>query len=93
MNRTNAITTPTKASSSQPSTETNSRTSISESTTNSSPEDWTEAVPLAETTESFEKIDIQDDQNNYVGDTHWSAILDSVCIYPSHVLVKPHSLF
>ncbi|KAH6664920.1 hypothetical protein B0J14DRAFT_493185 [Halenospora varia] len=80
MNRTNAITTPTKASSSQPSTETNSRTSISESTTNSSPEDWTEAVPLAETTESFEKIDIQDDQNNYVGDTHWSAILDSIAL-------------
>jgi hypothetical protein len=39
---------------------------------------WTEANGLRETEESFGRINIDDEQPNYVGSTHWAAILDNV---------------
>lgn len=41
-------------------------------------EDWTEINGLVNTTESFGMINIDDDQPNYVGSSHWAAILDNV---------------
>ncbi len=34
---------------------------------------------LRDTAESFGRISIDDNQLNYVGSTHWAAILDNVC--------------
>lgn len=39
---------------------------------------WTEVNGLRETEESFGRINIDDEQPNYVGSTHWAAILDNV---------------
>lgn len=39
---------------------------------------WTEINGLRETEESFGRINIDDEQPNYVGSTHWAAILDNV---------------
>jgi hypothetical protein len=39
---------------------------------------WTEVNGLKETEESFGRINIDDEQPNYVGSTHWAAILDNV---------------
>lgn len=36
------------------------------------------AFPMADPTESLGRITIEDDQNTYVGSSHWTAILDSV---------------
>ncbi|CAG8962355.1 hypothetical protein HYFRA_00014152 [Hymenoscyphus fraxineus] len=39
---------------------------------------WTEITGLSNTTESFGMINIDDDQPNYVGSSHWAAILDNI---------------
>lgn len=39
---------------------------------------WAEVNGLKETEESFGRINIDDEQPNYVGSTHWAAILDNV---------------
>jgi len=41
-------------------------------------EPWTEVNALKETEESLGRINIDDEQPNYVGSTHWAAILDNV---------------
>jgi len=48
----------------------------------SSDERRMEAYGIKETEESFGRIDIEDDQPNYVGNTHWAAILDNVSQFP-----------
>ena len=40
----------------------------------------TERVELREASDSFGRLGIEDEQPNYVGASHWAAILDSVRI-------------
>lgn len=41
---------------------------------------------VLDTSESFGRISIEDEQLNYVGGSHWAAILDSVCEQPLPLL-------
>ena len=43
----------------------------------------TERCDLGETSDSFGRVSIEDEQLNYVGAAHWAAILDSVRSNPS----------
>ncbi|KAF4618052.1 hypothetical protein G7Y89_g14995 [Cudoniella acicularis] len=76
MKKTNAINGHDKADKNQSSPE--NENSNLESTSNSSQDGLSESNGLKETAESFGRINIEDNQQNYVGGTHWSAILDSI---------------
>jgi hypothetical protein len=54
-----------------------------------SDDQWTEVHGIRETEESFGRIDIEDEQPNYVGSTHWAAILDN--LGPPHLPPPPQT--
>jgi hypothetical protein len=52
--------------------------SNSSNATSPSPSGDQVANSIVDTEESFGRISIEDDQFNYVGSSHWAAILDNV---------------
>ena len=51
-------------------------------------EQLTDRNDLRETSDSFGRISIEDEQPNYVGAAHWAAILDSVRPNPSSLALS-----
>lgn len=56
----------------------NGSASLEDSESRSLEVQQTEVHDVKEAEKSFGRINIEDDQSNYVGSTHWVAILDNV---------------
>lgn len=42
---------------------------------------WPNDATVSESVDSIGRISVQDERQNYVGESHWAAILENVCFH------------